>query len=376
MIKMRSTCLAGLCLAALASPGIAAAAGGETLGFVVSLYADVIPDNVEGGCPEGLNTTEDDQYGVSFRDWAKEAKKIGPKEASEKYYSGNACRERGSQKDPGFRTFQADLPVAGLDLDGMNSKKTKGGECAHDDFRGPDGKAGIDNQHWRLLGCTKGYQPDGQMDRMWESGNFIKEGIPILIEVRGIDDRENDDEVEVRILSSAGTVTIDGSGKVVPHTSLAEHDQEKYRNAPSKGKIENGVLTSEPADVRLHIKQQVIDTEFYYRDARIRAELTENGLENGILGFFWDGDNFYKAMNDHYIGTFHSGRIGALTRGYSCAGMDYALPTLMDGHPDPESGECTSLSSAIHFEAVPAFVIPGKEPKMAQAAALSSPGDS
>ena len=56
---------------------------------------------------------------------------------------------------------------------------------------------------------------------------------------------------------------------ILPRILALEHDQEKYRNAPSKGKIENGVLTSEPIDVRLHIKQQVIDTEFYYRDARI-----------------------------------------------------------------------------------------------------------
>ncbi|MBW1886249.1 MAG: hypothetical protein JRJ58_22175 [Deltaproteobacteria bacterium] len=28
-----------------------------------------------------------------------------------------------------------------------------------------------------------------------------------------------------------------------------------------------------------------------------------------------------------------------------------------DGHPDPENGQCTSISTAILFEAVPAFLL-------------------
>ena len=342
----------------LASAPAAQGSEGETLAFVLSDYRDTIPPDVKDGCPEGLNKTEEEIYGVTFKDWSKEAKKTSAAEASRKIYGGDACSERGSQKDPGWQSFNGDIPMAGMNLDGKTSAAKSGGKCAHSDFTGPDGTAGIDNQHWRLLGCTKAYQPQGQMDRMWESGNFIKEGIPMLVEVRGVDDRMNDDSVEVRILSSSDTVSMDGNGSVVPFLSLREHEDERYRNGFASGRIENGVLISDPIDIRLKIKQQVLNMEFFYRDARIRAELTDEGLKNGVLGFYWDGDNFYEAMNDHYIGTYHSGRIAALTRGYSCAGMDHVLPSMLDGHPDPETGDCTSLSSAILFEAVPAFVIP------------------
>ena len=43
-----------------------------------------------------------------------------------------------------------------------------------------------------------------------------------------------------------------------------------------------------------------------------------------------------------------------------CAGMYHAIQQVADGHPDPETGRCTSVSSAIHFEAVPAFVLEGE----------------
>jgi hypothetical protein len=40
-----------------------------------------------------------------------------------------------------------------------------------------------------------------------------------------------------------------------------------------------------------------------------------------------------------------------------CAGIYHAMRRVADGHPDPQTGACTSISAAIHFEAVPAFVI-------------------
>jgi len=339
----------------------AKAPANETLGFVISAWRDEIPRNVEGGCPDGLNITEADHYKVDIRDFYKRAKEIGMDEASAELYGGDACKDRTSQPDPGYRSFGGPTTMDGLDLDGKDSRKDSGEGCAHNDFVGPNGETGIDNQHWRLMGCTLGYQPDGQMDRMWASGNFIKEGIPMLIEITGVDDRRNDPEVEVRLMSSGDSVSVDSNGQVVPQLSMQEHPNARYHNTPTRGRIEDGILYTEPTDLWLRVKQQVIDVDFYYRDARIRAEVLPSGEIRGILGFYWDGDNFFDAMNNHTIGGRHSGRIGAHTRGYACAGMHYELDRVMDGHPDPETGKCTSMSTIIHFAAVPAFVIPAAE---------------
>ena len=61
----------------------------------------------------------------------------------------------------------------------------------------------------------------------------------------------------------------------------------------------------------------------------------------------------------------HLGRSAANNIGYMCAGVYNALPRLADGHLDPKTGECTTLSTVIEFAAVPAFVI--KPEKIAQA---------
>ena len=330
---------------------------GETLGFVISAWGDRVPKTEPSHCPEGMNLTEVEHYKIDMKEFRADIKTMGYAEANKKHFPADACRDHTAQPDPGFKTFETDVPVAGLDLDGLDSKKDDGSPCAHRDFVSPQGTKGIDNQHWRLMGCTSGYQFDALIDRQYKSNNFVKEGYPVLIQVSGVDDRKNDPEVEVRIYSSADTVTLDAKGGVVADVSMLVHENEKYWGPPAKGKIENGVLTTEPVDLRIRFKQQVIDDEFYYRDARLKADLKENGQLEGVLGYYWDADNFYRINNDHYIGKNHTGRIAALTRGYMCAGIYHAIQRMADGHPDPETGKCTSLSAAIHFEATPAFVI-------------------
>ena len=334
-----------------------AESSGETLGFVISKWGDRVPATKPEDCPEGMNLTEDEHYKVDMKAFRADIKKLGYRPAVEKYFPPDACQDPTAQEDPGFKTFQASVPVAGLDLDGKDSKQDDGGGCAHNDFTSPTGERGIDNQHWRLMGCTKGYQLDGLIDRQYKSNNFVKEGYPVLIQVSGVDDRTNDDDVQVQIFSSEDSVTLDAAGNVIPDLSMRVHKEKKYWGPPAKGQIKDGVLTSEPVDLKLRFKQQVIDDAFYYRDARIKAKINPDGRIEGIIGYYWDTENFYRINNDHYIGKNHTGRIAALTRGYMCAGIYHAIPRMADGHPDPETGACTSISTALHFEAKPAFVI-------------------
>ncbi len=346
--------------AAVAEPAKPVAAGtadSGTLGFVISQWYDALPEVEPAQCPGGMNLPESEHFEIDMEAFKAGVKELGYREAQEKFFPPDACSNPTAQKDPGFETFDGDVILAGLDLDGVDSKKGDGSKCAHDDFRGPNGESGIDSQHWRLLGCTKAYQPDGQIDRLYKGGNFIKEGYPMLIELEGVDDPKNDDDVKVRIYSGADPVTLGSSGEVLRDLSMPVHEEPKYWSEPAPGRIENGILTTDPVDLRLRFKQQVIDGEFYYRDARMRAELLPDGRLKGVLGFYWDADNFYTVNNDHKIGEYHSGRIAAETRGYMCAGIYNAIPKIADGHPDPETGECTSISAQMHFEGTPAFVI-------------------
>ena len=65
----------------------------------------------------------------------------------------------------------------------------------------------------------------------------------------------------------------------------------------------------------------------------------------------------FRLRNDHRTRNRHTGRGASDALGYMCAGMYHALRRVADGNPDPETGACTSVSTAYHFEATPAFII-------------------
>ena len=334
------------------------AGAGETWGFVVSMWRDEIPDVAPEHCPDGMNLNETEYFEIPKGAVREARERLGSLQAAEdEVFPPDACRDPLAQPDPGFITFDADVPLAGLDLDGIDSRRGDGGQCAHDDFTSPGGQPGIDNQHWRLLGCTRGFQPDGQIQRGADSGSFIKEGIPILLEVTGVDDARNDDDVRVRFASSADIITLDAASGVVPWTSMDLYEDSAYVSEPTAGRIRDGVLTTDPVDVRLRYRQQVIDFEYYFRDLQVRAEVLAGGGLEGMIGAYWDIENMFKLRNDHRTRNRHTGRGASDALGYMCAGMHHALPRVADGHPDPETGVCTSVSTAYHFEATPAFVI-------------------
>ena len=172
-----------------------------------------------------------------------------------------------------------------------------------------------------------------------------------------MDDARNDDAVEIQFLSAGAPVSMNAVDDVMRDVSVTAHEDPRFHSARAKGRIENGILTSEPVDVRIKIKQQTSDNTHWFRDARIRAQVMDDGGIRGILGAYVDIGNMYSVLNDQNIGDRPQGRNAANARGFMCSGVYHAMPRVADGHPDPETGQCTSISTAIHFEAVPAFVI-------------------
>lgn len=348
-----------------AQPAHAAQGGGETLGFVVSAWDWGFPRNEQGHCAKGTNVSELEYYQVDKKQFRDDIKNLGWEAATAKHLPPDACADPRAQPDPGFKTFSAvDVPVDGLDLDGVDSRRDAGGGCAHNDFRGPDGRPGVDNQHWRLVGCTKGFQTFNSERRETRGDSrrqgeilIAEEDNPILIEVSGVDDRRDDDDVRVRFLSSAQPIKLDANGDVVPYVSLSVHPDVKYSSAPVRGRIVGGILTTEPVDLRLRFHREVLDGDLDWRAARLRATINGEGRLEGLLGFYWDADNLFRIYNDHRIDGHHTGRLLALARGYMCAGMYHALARVADGVPDPATGRCTAISSALRFQATPAFVI-------------------
>jgi hypothetical protein len=356
--------LALACDSAMPGAGEVSIPESTVRGYVMARWHEDIPKADPGQCPEGLNLVEADYYPEQWATFMEARKRIhaagGYLRWDDDRLPPDACQAPLSQPDPGFLTLDGPAIVAGLDLDGVASQRadSAGASCAHDDFAGPDGAVGIDNQHWRLMGCVRGYRPNDLVDRLQQSNVSIKEGgYAILLELTGVDDVRNDDEVGVQLLSANGPVTMNAVDGILQHASTNVHDDPRYHNAVARGRIEDGILTTEPVDLRIKVKQQTSDNEYWLRDARIRAEMLSDGRIKGIVGAYWDSENLYSVLNDQNIGDRPQGRNAANARGFMCAGIYHAIPRVADGHPDPETGQCTSVSMAIHFEAVPGFVI-------------------
>jgi hypothetical protein len=361
--------LVALGMAACEDSGVRAERDGEGApampiqGYVMARWHDEIPDaEFAGDCPDGFNQTEEEYFPEQWADWMTE--RIRRRNAGsylpwdDERLPPDACQDPLVQPDPGFLTLDGAATVHGLDLDGIDSSRAGSASCAHDDFAGHNGTGGIDNQHWRLMGCVRGYRPNDLMDRLHEGGTSIKEGgYALLMEITGLDDPWNDEEVEVQILSANHPVTVDAVGGIMRDVSYTAHTDARYHNAVARGRIEEGILTTDPVDFRIKVKQQTMDNEFWFRDARIRGEVQPDGTIRGIVGAYWDIDNLFSTLNDQWIGKYHQGRNAARSRGFMCAGIYHALPRMADGHADPETGRCRSISTALHFEAVPAFVI-------------------
>jgi len=62
-----------------------------------------------------------------------------------------------------------------------------------------------------------------------------------------------------------------------------------------------------------------------------------------------------KPANQRLIKVSSIGK--AATLGHTCQGAYYALHEQADGHPDPATGRCTSISTQYRIKAIPAFVI-------------------
>ena len=338
-----------------------AAAQQQVRGFVFAKWEYDIPRANPGECPDGMNITDEeffsDEY-AAVRDEVKKRWEAGDRDGALELLPADACQDPAAMPDPGFKLMQGSASVTGLDLDGVSSSAATGGQCPHDDFTGADGAAGIDYQYYRLMGCVKGMRPDGLYDRLFSTNNTILEnGYATLLELKLVEGTPENGRVEARLFTSAGPVTKDANNNVVPDMSQLVHADPMYQSDVFPGEIKGGVFTAGPVDAKLRFKVQAIDNHYYFKDLRIRAEMRPDGGMQGILAGYWDIANLWDFMTEVYIGPVHLGRAAANNLGYQCAGLYHALPRVADGHPDPKTGKCTSMSTVIKFAAVPAFII-------------------
>lgn len=337
------------------------------MGFVVQdFYNPVVRD--EAACPDGTVRRLRERYletlpaadreRLALKENEKEltalwrAYAFGPEET-------NICSQPDMFDRPLIRTVQSPLAM-GLDLDGDGGQGLAGANgCAQQDFTSPSGQMGIDNQEYRALGCTlewrgkdgsKGDMEVGQR-QFHASGEWTQ-----VILLRGVDSFVRDDDVEVIYGNTQDRPYIGDDGNFLRGGTFSISDAPPRARNALKGKIVDGVLTTEPKDIKLSqafgAPARDIRGErnrFDYREGRLRLEFQPDGTLTGLLGG-------YRPVFDPILIKALGGAGTALVAGIDCSGELAVLKKYADGLRNPKTGQCEGVSSAQQIMAIPAFV--------------------
>jgi hypothetical protein len=341
------------------------AAKTRTLGFAVTSFPYAMYKGADD-CPDGLAMAAKEIY-LAASTPAEKARLTKPenlKEFEQKAYHTTDGRDLCQAPDyprAAQRTPQGKVSF-GMNLDGTADGAATDTTCAHEKFTGPNGEAAIDNQTYRVLGCSSNYRgfpgEEGYLESL-RNASFKDGGTTMLIEVMGVKDPRNSDDVTVGIYNGQSPMMIDANGHMLPYASLTVTSDEKFR-ALAHGKIVDGVLTTEPADIALTYDFGGYPSYFHFKGARIQLELNADGTAKGMLAG-------YVAASDVDL-TPHSKQESAEMIGYDCPTFAQAVKRFADGYKDPKTGQCTALSTAFNIQAIPAFVIHPDDAKKTAAA--------
>ena len=351
-------------------------------GFVVTDFAFALSKDASetGACPHGWTQGLREQFaatpdgqrrdGESDQDYSRRLAAGAQKLATAPSGQNLCMNPEAGGADPHWRTVDApNIPAYGIDLDGQDSRangRAAPGTCPHTDFRGFNGERGIDNQFFRVVGCSRSYQPSGQS---WDNTIELRTGSwGVLITLEGVNDIRNAPNVRVGIYASADPIQLSATREPVAYATYSPMQDPRFR-ATTRGRIVNGVLSTEPVDVRFYKVTNSMYLERPLQHARLQATISPSGVLEGYLA----GYAPVEAIYDHQYGyrdatdghgnpspvRLRSGSANgnAFVNNHTCNGAYHALLAAADGDRDPATGRCTSISTQYRIRAIPAFVV-------------------
>jgi hypothetical protein len=334
---------------------------GTTKSFVVSWFA-VANDVSDDQCPQmNSDPTEDDYYALMSKEEAdKRRAEVAGKGIS--YENGqmglrgphqlNVCLLPGIVRDPGQIAPQTKF-ARGLNLDGNDGKSAPpAGIRAHKNYVTEDGRTGIDNQLFTVMGCMKGYLGHKGFLMQYSNEQRRNGRISMLVQISGIDDERNDDSVDVTLLYSQDPMAKDATGtRILSNYTFRVSDLPEYTPYFTRlhGRIVNGVVVTDPVG-RLQINPGM-DPELTLYNAALRLQFMPDGSLKGVVGGYQDWRR---------LAELNSNSNSEHLYGFQCPALYGALKRSADGLRDPVTGEFNGISSAYDIEAVPAFIPPAQ----------------
>lgn len=359
--RLQRLCAVGA-LVGLAAPALAAdnsPVRQGAIGYALkALYWAVYqtPDGKDE-CPQGFNT------------WGPREtfKALFPQDKGQKWTEQESHLAREiegwfpSDQPEKFPYIEAVGKVAlGLNLDG---------KIGANDFTSPTGEKGVDNELYRVIGCQVHYRlPDGQTTFFDSKAIVTDHYNRMMIEITNVDDLANDPDVTVTVYRGLDPLLTDATGdNIIPGGSQRIDVKRGGRfHQVFKGRIENGVLTTEGKDLTFPWTTGFgTPTVMIVKDLRFQLKLRETGAD-GLMAGNVDIENFYSQLMK--AESTHHEAYGQL----SPPGLARSLRARADGYPDPKTGRMTTISAALDARFTQVFIL---HPPKAIAQSAHSPAD-
>ncbi len=352
----RTILLAAASFVALSADGSPASAA-ETRAYAVKWfhYANYSQDS---DCPDGLNPNAEGLFKRILEERGHTPAEIEKKMEDFPYSMYEAgIGQRGeidgkpanpylnptSTKDPMLKLGQGKTGY-GFNLDGKVSEN---------DFVDPEsGEAGVDNQFFRVVGCVSQLRSaPGELPTFPEiQWDMMRDHTPAwLIEFSDVDSFENDDDVGVRVIRAKQPIRRNANGLPQSDMTYAVDPDPRMANNVARGKIVNGVFTSDTPFDFFMVGEAFGQAEYALREARYRFSFNEDGNLTGIVGG-------YHKWRTIYTSWALGGATFEINASFDIPGLYYALRKAADAYPDPETGENDYISAAYWFDAIPAFI--------------------
>ncbi len=343
--------------------GVSAHAEGvtnRTIGYVLTnkSWATYQTPDGKAECPKGFNDGPREQFKALFPESGKK------RTLAETQFAREADVWFPSETEP-LGADGKPLPyidVSGKTALGMNLD----GKVGPNDFTSPEGEPGIDNQLYRAVGCATGFRgPEGAYT--FFQNDYMQRYIfnRILIEITDVDDLVNDNDVTVTTYRGLNPLLTSANGKdfIPGGTQRADERWGKRYIHSFKGKIVNGVLTTEPGVTKIPYAD-TFDTnvDLTLMQARFKLKLTPTSAE-GLIGTYVD----LKEWHHHFAvnWTSHHASYGQL----SVPSITRAMARLADAYPDPATGKNTAISAALAMKFSQAYIVHTDPKKKAVASA-------
>ena len=219
------------------SPG---ALQNRSIGYVMTGENRAVYETADGKaeCPQGFNDGPREQLKILFPDENKRTV-IGARLARE----AETWFPSTSPEPFAYHEVQGKTGL-GLDLDG---------KVGPNDFTGPNGDEGIDNQLYRAIGCSRNFRAEGNTSITTPQWRTRARYNIFVIELTNVDNLTNSDRVTVTTYRGMDPLLADATGaNYLPGgTQTVDLRWGKRFIQKFRGRIVDGVLTTEPADLTM-----------------------------------------------------------------------------------------------------------------------------